>query len=140
MAPLCAIRGSTTRPTFVKEIEIFGITAPTTSGALGLCRSTALGTGSLTSMTPLPHDPTGATCGAVIVTAWATLAPTVGAITTVMRGWAQPVSIGNGVIWRFDDDDGLEIPLGNTATGELVIVNLMATAPGTFFISATLVE
>jgi hypothetical protein len=140
MAPLFAIRGSTTRPTFLKEIGLFGITAPTTSGAVGLCRSTALGTGALTSVAPIARDLSSATAGAVLVTAWATLAPTVGAASTVFRRWAQPASIGNGVIWRFDDDDPHEMPLGSAVNGELVLVNLQATAPGTFDIYVVLME
>lgn len=138
-AALCALRGSTTEPTYVLEIHIFGITAPTTSGGLGLCRSTALGTGTLTSVTPVPRRPAYGSPGAVLVTNWATAAPTNGGIGTVFRSWTQSVAIGNGVIWTFDQES-MELPLGNTATGELCIVNTLATAPGTFDVTFVLAE
>jgi hypothetical protein len=141
MAVLAAVRGSTTRPTFVREIHLFGITAPTTSGAVGLCKSTALGTGTLTSTAPVARDLSYVSigAGAVLITAWGTAAPTTGAVATVFRRWSQSPAIGNGIIWTFDGEN-LEIPLGGVATGDLCLVNLQATAPGTFDITAILEE
>lgn len=129
-AALVSLRGSTTRPTLVWEIHMFYITAPTTSGGLGLCRSTALGTGTLTSTAPVGRRASYATAGAIAVTNWATAAPTNGGIGAVFRRFAAGPAIGNGVIWAFNDP--IELPLGNVATGELCIVNTIATAPGTF--------
>jgi hypothetical protein len=139
MAALAAIRGATSRPAYLRELHIFGIAAPTTSGALGLCFSTALGTGTLTQVTPIARFRNVGAPEARLVTAWATLAPTNGGVGTVFRRWSQSANIGNGVIWTFDQDP-IEIPLGNTATGELCIVNLQGTAPGTFDITAVLEE
>lgn len=138
-AALCALR-AVTRMCWVKEIHIFGITAPTTSGGLGLCRSTALGTGTLTSVTPVARDLNGQTATAVLVTNWATAAPTNGGIGTVFRRWTQSAAIGNGVIWTFDGDDGIEIVGGAAATSELCVVNTLATAPGTFDITVVYIE
>lgn len=140
MAPLAAIRGAQTgRPTKVREIHLFAVTAPTTVGELGLCLSTALGTGSLTSVAPVTRDSTRIpTAGAVLVTAWATLAPTVGAAATAFRRAAFGPAIGNGIIWTFDGES-FEIPVGG-ATSELVLVNLQALAPGTWAFSAVLEE
>ncbi len=123
----------------MREIHLFGVTAPTTSGHLGLCRSTALGTGALTSVTPVARNPDAAAAVSVLVTNWATAAPTNGGIGTVFRRWAQSAAIGNGIIWTFDGDL-IEVPLGSAATGELCIVNMMATAPGTFEITVVLEE
>lgn len=138
-AALCALRASTTRPTLIWEIHVSGVTAPTTSGHLGLTRSTALGTGALTSVTPVGRDVAWAAPGAVLVTAWATLAPTNGGVATVFRRWAQSPAIGNGVVWTFDREP-LRVPLGNVATGELCIVNLNATAPGTYEVTMVIEE
>ena len=138
-AALCALKG-VTRPCFIKEIHIFGITAPTTSGALGLCRSTAVGTGTLTSVVPVSRDPNATAPTAVLITNWATAAPTNGGVGAVFRRWTQSAAIGNGVIWTFDGDDGIEVVGGAAATSELCVVNMVATAPGTFDITVVYVE
>lgn len=136
---LAAIRGSTVRATYLRELHVFGITAPTTSGGIALCFSTALGTGALTSVTPVARYRNVSAPGAVLVTAWATLAPTNGGAGTFFRRWTQSPNIGNGMLWTFDHDP-LELNLGNVAAGELCIVNTLTTAPGTFDITAVLEE
>lgn len=138
-APLASLRASTTRVCRLRELGIFGITAPTTSGSLGLCLATALGTGTLTSVTPVSRDRNSPAAGAIMITNWATAVPTNGGVATMFKRWAQSVAIGNGIIWTWDMEP-FEIPLGNTATGELCICNLLATAPGTFEIFATFSE
>lgn len=131
-APLCALR-AVTNACSVWEIHIFYTTAPTTSGGLGLCRSTALGTGTLTTVAPQARsaltgvDPSTSE----IVTNWATLAPTNGGIGSVFRSFDAAPAIGGGVIWTFDREP-LQIIGGAAATSELCIVNTLATAPGTF--------
>lgn len=130
-APLCAFRAPTNQRARVREFHIFGVTGPTTSGAVGLCRSTALGTGTLTSTAPVPRDPADAASNAQLVTNWGTAGPAIGGVGTVFRRFASPASVGNGVMWAFDGD-GLIVPLGSAANGELVLVNLQATAPGTY--------
>lgn len=137
LAPLASFRASTTQRARIREIQIYTVTAPTTVGGLGLMRSTALGTGTLTSAVGVNREPGDAATTGQVVTAWATAAPTVGAVGTVFRRAAFPAAVGQGVIWTWDIVDPLLVPLGNAATGELVIVNLNATAPGTFEISVT---
>lgn len=134
-APLVAIR-AVSQPLFLQEIHIFYRTAPTTSGALGLVRSTALGTGALTSVTGQPRVPvTGIPAATgLIVTNWATLAPTLTS-TTYLRRWSASPTIGNGVIWTFDPGEALIIAGSAGATSELIIANLVATAPGTMDIT-----
>lgn len=131
-APLVALR-AVSAALFVQEIHIFYRTAPTTSGALGLVRSTALGTGTLTSVAGQARMPlTGMPAATgIIVTNWATLAPTLSATTYSRRFSASP-TIGNGVIWTFDGNEQLGVAGSAGATSELIIANLVATAPGTF--------
>lgn len=137
-AALASIR-AVTRKVYVREIAIFYVTAPTTSGGLGLCKSTALGTGALTSVTPVARELSQDNPTALLVTAWATVAPTNGGIGTVFRRLHAGPAIGNGVIWTFDGDE-LEIVGGAAATSELCIVNTIGTAPGTFDISVVYEE
>lgn len=132
-AALCAIR-AVTRKLHIREIHLFYVTAPTTSGGLGLARSTALGTGALTNVTPVARGLSQDAPTALLVTAWATLAPTNGGIGTVFRRVHQGATIGNGIIWTFDGDE-LEVIGGAAAASELCVVNTVATAPGTFDIA-----
>lgn len=129
-AVLAGFRASTARRAYIREIGLFYITAPTTSGALGLQRSTALGTGSITAVVGQAHDPGEPAAIGQIETDWATAKPTTA--NNYMKRWTSAATIGNGMVWRFDEDTGLVVPLGNTATGEIVICNLQGTAPGTF--------
>lgn len=129
-AALCAIR-AVTRKLYLREIHLFYVTAPTTSGGLGLCRSTAVGTGTLTSVTPVARELSQDAPTALLITNWATAAPTNGGIGAVFRRVHQGAAIGNGIIWTFDGDE-LEVVGGAAATSELCIVNTIATAPGTF--------
>lgn len=115
----------------IREIHLFNITAPTTSGALGLNRSTALGTGALTGLVGIPHDPSDSATTAQVITAWATAVPTVVAASTLRR-FDSPASFGNGVIWTFDTMDPLVVPAAPAVNAELVFTNLQASAPGTY--------
>jgi hypothetical protein len=128
---LCALR-AVTQPLFVREIHIYYATAPTTSGRLGLTRSTALGTGTLTSVNGVIRENlTGSAASTgLLVTNWATAAPTVSA-TAYFRRFAAGPAIGNGIIWTFDPEPGLFLQGSAGATSELVIANLVAVAPGT---------
>ncbi len=132
-APLFALR-AVTRRLYIYDISLFAVTAATTSGAIGLVRSTALGTGALTSVTGQPFQPEMTAGTGVLVTAWATAVPTISA-TTIFRRWAQGVAIGNGIIWSWPSDQPFEIPGSAAAASELVFVNLQGTAPGTFDIT-----
>lgn len=123
------------RPARIYEIELFNITAPTTSGGIGLCYSTAIGTGALTNLLGQKTDPSNdvAAVGS-IVTAWATTAPTVAASPfSTLRRWSSPASFGNGIIWTWDTAAPLIVPANAAVNSELCIINLQATAPGTYF-------
>jgi hypothetical protein len=133
-AVLAAFRAGT-RPCYLYELHLFGITAPTTSGSVGLARSTAIGTGTLTQQLGQPRDKNAAAALGGPVTAWATTAPTVAASPyNTFRRWAQPATIGNAVIWTFDRQP-LIVPANADVASELCLVNLVATAPGTLHVT-----
>jgi hypothetical protein len=120
-----------TRFVRVWECHVFYQTAPTTSGDLGLCYSTALGTGTLTSVTPVARSTRATAPTALLVTAWGTAAPTNGGTGTILKRLATTNSIGNGVIWTFDREP-LEIVGSAGATSELCVVStLTQTTAGT---------
>lgn len=126
------------RPT-IQEIQIE--TSNAVAGGIGLCRSTALGTGALTSVSPVsrePGEPTAA--GSVLVTNWATLAPTNGGIGTVFRRFNHSAVQGSARIWTFSELRPLFVPLSSNATGELCFVNLNAATPATYDITIVLAE
>jgi len=129
-AVLAGFRASTTDRCWIREIGLFYVTAPTTSGSLGIQRSTALGTGAITAVIGQAHDPNEPATTGQVETAWATAAPTTA--NNYMKRWSSAPTIGNGMVWRFDEGDGLLVPLGSAVNGELCICNLLATAPGTF--------
>jgi hypothetical protein len=129
-AALASIKAGTTRPIFVEEIHLFYVTAPTTSGGLGLAISTAVGTGTLTSVTPVARSRNVNAPGALAITNWATAAPTNGGAGTLFERQHAAAAIGNGVFWTFLNEP-IEIA-PNGATSELCICNTVATAPGTF--------
>lgn len=128
-APLAALR-AVTRSCRILEVHAFYVTAPTTSGGLGLIYSTALGTGALTSVVPVARSTRATAPTAVLNTAWATAVPTTGGVGTIFRRFHASPTIGNGVIWTFDREP-LEVVGGAAATSELILCNTIATAPGT---------
>lgn len=136
-AALAAFK-AVTRPAYIREIKIFGVTAPTTSGGLGLLFSTAVGTGALTSIAPVGRLRNPLASASLGVTAWATLAPTNAGVGAIFERWAAPATLGNGIIWSFGEEP-IEV-LPGVATSELCIVNTLATAPGTFDFVFTFVE
>lgn len=131
LTPIAALRSSTANRTEIREIQLFNVTAPTTSGGVGLMRSTGQGTASASVTTPQPRDPSSSGDTAILETAWSA-APTVGAVGTVMKRWHHGTSIGNGIVWTYDLTSPLILPASNTATGSLVLVNLQATAAATY--------
>lgn len=128
-AALAAIR-AVTRAVRIYEIHAFYVTAPTTSGGLGLAISTAIGTGALTSVTPVARSTRATAPTALLNTAWATLAPTNGGAGSIFRRVHAAATIGNGIIWTFDREP-LEVVGSAAAASELCLVNTIATAPGT---------
>lgn len=130
-----------TRPSYVREIHLFALTAPTTSAALLLKRSTAIGTGALTGNAPLPRDPNGLAATATIVTAWGTAAPSVTANPAgALRRFAGAAAVGTGIIWTFYEGNGLMVPATSAVNSELCICNGVATAPGTWEITVVYEE
>lgn len=127
--PIAALR-AITDPVWLRELHLWYVTAPTTSGGLGLARSTALGTGALTGVVGFPANPSDPTGTAEAITAWATLAPTFTAGAFFRRWFSGAAAIGTGMIWTFEPP-GLYIAGSASATSELVLVNLQATAAGT---------
>lgn len=134
-----AFRGSTTLRSEIKEIAIFQATAGTSPNGIGLTRSTAIGTGALTGVTGIPLDPNVQATTGQLVTAYATAAPTVTVTSgaNIIKRFVHNTAVGNGVVWTFDMQSPLYVPLGGVATGELVFINLFATAPATYHISIT---
>lgn len=134
LTPIAAFRSSTINRTEVREIHLFNVTAPTTSGGVGLMRSTAQGTASASVTTPQPRDPSSSADTAILETAWSA-APTVGAVGTVMRRWHHGTALGNGILWTYDLTSPLVFPASNAATGSLILVNLQGTAAATYDIT-----
>ena len=129
-AALVSLR-AVTRWVRIWEVHLFYQTAPTTSGGLGLCYSTAIGTGTLTSVTPVARSTRATAPTALLVTAWGTAAPTNGGTGTILKRLATANSVGNGVIWTFDREP-LEIVGSAGATSELCLVStLTQTTAGT---------
>jgi hypothetical protein len=124
---------------WLREVHLWYVTAPTTSGGLGLTRSTALGTGALTGVLGFPTNPSDAAGTAEAVTAWATAAPTFTAGAFFRRWFSGAAAIGTGYMWTFEPP-GLYIPGGAAANSEIVLVNLQATAAGTLDLTWVLDE
>lgn len=129
-AVLFGIR-AVTRPLYMRELHMWYATAPTTSGGLGLNRSTALGTGGTpTSLAGQPLNPNDTAGTGLVATAWVTLAPTITAASTLRRWFSGAAAIGQGIVWVWEPP-GLYVPGSAGATSELVVQNLQGTAPGT---------
>lgn len=129
-APLFALRGIS-NAVFLRELHLWYVTAPTTSGAIALTRSTALGTGTLTGLLGQPTDPNYPAGTGEVITNWGTAVPTL-TTTAIIRRWiAGAAAIGTGIIWVWEPP-GLYVPGSAGATSELIVTNLTANAPGTF--------
>lgn len=132
--PIAAVR-AITRAVYLRELHMFYVTAPTTSGGLGLARSTAIGTGALTGLLGISVIQPDVAGTGEIVTAWATAAPTFTANAFLRRWFGGAAAIGTGVVWVWEPP-GLYIPPNAGAASELVLVNLQATAAGTLDLTA----
>lgn len=119
----------------IREIHLFNRTAPTVVGALGLFRSTADGTGTVTSSAAQPRPVAGSALAASTAFVWtnyATARPTIGAVTTAMKRWTHGTALGNGMIWTFDAMDPLQVGIV-AATSHIVIATVGgANAPATY--------
>src|SRR5215207_3767511 len=96
---ICALRGPTTNNAKLYELEVFTVTAPTTSLQLALVYSTALGTGTLTNtMTGIGRGPAHQAAAGQLIGTWGTARPTIGAATTYQKRIILPPSVGAGVM------------------------------------------
>jgi hypothetical protein len=136
-APLFALRGDTTKRIALYEVGIFNVTAPTTSGGIGIARSLTVGTASASAaFAPNDIGEIGTT-NAQIDTAWSA-APTIAATPIHFRRFAHGTAIGNGMVWTFGQNP-LILALGGTAVGgSLIFYNLRATAAATYDVYMTI--
>lgn len=128
--PFAAFRASTTQRAEIKEIGITQVTAGTSPNTIGIARSLALAVTPGGAGSAFPREP-----GAVSSTA--TLATTFGTAPTFTAGaffrrWTFGGTVGSGVVWTWDITRMLAIPIGSATNGELVFINLNATALATF--------
>ena len=138
---VCALRGPTGLNARLLELDVFTLTAPTTSLQLVLCNSTALGTGALSNnMIGISRTSDRSAGTGNLIGTWATARPTIGGVTTYMKRIVLPASLGAGVMRSFDLAHPLELALGNAAAGDLCLVQTSATASGDLAISAAWIE
>lgn len=128
-APLAAFRAGADAA-YLREMHLWYVTAPTTSGALALTRSTAIGTGTLTSLVGQPMDPSYPAGVGQVVTNWGTAVPTLTTTALIRRWIAGAAAIGTGIIWVWEPP-GMYVPANAAVNSELVLINLTANAPGT---------
>lgn len=128
--PFAALRASTTQRAEIKEIGITQVTAGNSPNTIGLAKSTALAVTPGGTAVGIPRDPSAPATTGQLETTFGT-APTFTA-GAFLRRWTFGGTVGSGVVWTYDLQRMLFLPLGNTATGELVFVNLNATALPTF--------
>lgn len=128
--PFAAFRASTTQRAEIKEIGITQVTAGTSPNTIAIARSTALAVTPGGTSVGLARDANAPATTGQLETTFGT-APTFTA-GAFLRRWTFGGTVGSGVVWTFDLTRMLLLPLGNTATGELVFVNANATALPTF--------
>lgn len=128
--PFAAFRASTTQRAEIKEIGITQVTAGTSPNTIGIARSLALGVTPGGTASALPREPGAVASTATLETTFAT-APTFTA-GAFFRRWTFGGTVGSGVVWTWDLTRMLAIPIGSATNGELVFVNLNATALPTF--------
>lgn len=98
----------------VYEVGVFLESGTAAAIGFALFRMNAVGTGAITSDTPVAEDPVLGATGAVLEKTWATADPTTTGLA--LRRGTTPATIGTGFVWIFPDP-GLIIP----AAGGLVI-------------------
>lgn len=112
------------------EIKIFNLTAPTTSGHVGFCRSTVDGSGTLTSNAAIAHDQRSSST-AIAWSNYGTALPTVGAVGTAFERWDHSTGLGSGTVIPFDLTERFEVTT-TAATGHICLINLQAIAAATY--------
>lgn len=126
-----SFRASTAQRAEIKEIGITQVTAGTSPNSIAIARSLALGvTPAGTGGAAFSREPGAVASTAAIYTSFGT-APTFTA-NAFFRRWTFGGTVGSGVVWTWDITRMLTVPIGSAANGELVFVNLTATALPTF--------
>jgi len=110
------LKASATVPLLIEQIFLGVETAPTNAPIYGAKKMNAVGTGTITTVTPTSMDGLGGTSIATIETGWATTRPTVTG-NSLFRGML-PLAIGNGFLFDFTGRE-LIVPI-NTALCLLV--------------------
>lgn len=127
------------RPPALEEIRLFLrntpalTTSPTAGFAVGIVRSTAVGTGTLTQNVGQPMRGSGGMEAGVgsFVTNWGTAVPTIGGTPTYFDSGIGGTQLGYPVVFTFDKLDPLAQPDSGDPTAEICIALLEAhtTAP-----------
>lgn len=131
---LMALRGPSDGRAKLIELEVWTETAPTTSLILSLARSTALGTGSLTTVSVVNRDPSVTAARGQLITGWATARPTLSS-SVYMKTIVMPATLGSGVMRSFDLTSPLQTELGGNAAGDLCLVLRSSTATGNLWVN-----
>jgi hypothetical protein len=130
--PLAALR-AITRPAWLRELHIQYVTAgPASASGLALIPSTAIGTGALTGLIGLAVNPSDLAGTAEAITNWGTAIPTNAGLAASRRRWlsGSTTPIGTALVWIFEAP-GFYVPGSASATSEILLCNMAATAPGT---------
>lgn len=118
---LKATTGSIAR---VSEVGVSMATAVASS--IGLARSTTATTTPTSLGTPTPMNNRDAAGTAISAVAWATIGAATGG---AFRRIALPATVGAGWVWMFDEPYIVGDQV-SAATGELMLVNMVAVVPG----------
>ncbi|MFD6416001.1 hypothetical protein [Streptomyces sp. NPDC060194] len=113
------LKAPATKSLTVYEVGVFLESGTAAAIGFALFRMNAVGTGAITSDTPVAEDPMLGATGAALEKSWATTDPTT--VGLALRRGTTPATLGTGYIWTFPDQ-GLIIP----ATSGLVITQTAA--------------
>jgi hypothetical protein len=123
---LAMLKTAATDRAIIREIGVFIEAVESNAPIFGLARMNAVGTGTITTATPMLSDPADGAASAVLETAWTTTKPTL--LAGVGRRVSVPLAVGNGAIFDFTNR-GLVVPV---STGlALYQVNASGATTGT---------
>lgn len=97
---LVNLKAATTDRLKILEVAAFIEAIPSNAPLLLLQRMLAAGTGAITTVTGVSHDPAEPNASGSIETAWATTKPTLVG-TSILGRFQAANAIGNGIIWDF---------------------------------------
>lgn len=125
-AVLFNIKAGATVPLLIEKIFFEIEVASTNAPIYGVKKMSAVGTGTITTVTPFAIDGLGGTSAATFETAWATTRPTVTGISP-LRG-AIPLALGNGFLFDFTYAP-LVVPINTALCG--IMSNASGATTGT---------